>query len=187
MGASGSTPDKERIVSDGDKLRNRLLLSDRFIKNRPWIFDLEQQIINQKNLSFETDEEYVKHIFNELSDSSNPFWVFQVPFQQSFKDSKYPIDLIVGLYSQENLDIQLFVADVFMGRYSLTPFVPLPLHRFIVRFFFYGYNHNCDNLIRIKCQSRVAESKVRLICCVLDNVERKECVLNSFINENSVP
>lgn len=55
--------------------------------------------MNYERTIFETDDEYMTYIFNTLSDSQLPFCVFDVPFQEHFKNSRYPIDMIVGLYS----------------------------------------------------------------------------------------
>lgn len=173
MGASGSNLQKENKIPT---LRQQLLNFDRYIKNRPWIFDLEEQMMNHKTKSFETDDDHVKFIFHTLSSfSPNILCVFDIPYQQNFKHSKYPVDVIIGLYSVHdvNLDVQLFISNVFIGRYTLIPSIPCPLHRYILRFLFYG----SDDFIQIKCEE---ESKVRLICCALDNTIRKDCVLNSF-------
>jgi hypothetical protein len=79
----------------------------------------------------------------------NPFCIFDIPFQQNF-NSKYTIDLIVGLYSiyTEILIIQLYISDIFVGKYILIPYTMTPLDRFLLRFLFYGSESN--NLIQIK-------------------------------------
>lgn len=186
MGGVFSNQEKEIRPStpetDKKTLRKQILQSDRYIKNRPWIFELEEQIINHHpKRYFETEDDYVTYIFDTLSLSSVPFCVFDVPFQSNFKNSRFPIDVIVGLYSvhDEILDVQFFVSDVFVGRYTLIPFRICPLQKFLLRFLFYG--HNNDPMIQIKHvhASKDIESKITLICCVLDNTVRKDCVLYS--------
>lgn len=160
-------------------IRKQVLQSDIYIKNYPWIFDLEEQIINHQVVSnkigYDMDR-HIESIYIKLRD----FYVFDTPYIENFHLSKYPIDLIVGLYSVHHSDliIQLYFSDIFFGQYTLKPFVVTPLNRYILRFLFYGFDS-----IKIKYMqhSENMNSNVLLICCILDNKIRKDCVINSFM------
>ena len=118
----------------------------------------------------------------ELSLSDNGFYVFHVPFRNNFKDCSYPIDLIVGLYSthDQTITVQLFMANIFMGEYDLMSHTIVPLQRFLLRFLFYGRQE--EDLVILKyIDSEPVNSKIMLLCCVLDNEIRKDCVLSSLL------
>lgn len=149
-------------ASKGVCIRRQILRSDAYIRDRSWIFDLEEALVN-----CEMGSESAENIFRGLSRSPWPFFVFDAP--TDFRRSGLPVDLIIGLYSDEKTDADVFVSDIFMGRYHLLPCTPHPLDRFLLRFVFYGSD------VRIDCPH-----EVRLICCILDNSFRRECVLQSI-------
>jgi hypothetical protein len=47
MGVSLSKKEEKKIID----IRKQILNSDKYIKNYPWIFDLEEKIINHKIIS----------------------------------------------------------------------------------------------------------------------------------------
>ena len=164
---------KEKSILTSDQyIKNRILRCDQYIKNQPWIFDLEEKIQNHDIISFEIDyniENHIKDIFWKLSYFQDPFLVFDVPYQINVIESKYPIDLIVGLYSiyHEPLTVQLYLSDIFVGEYILKPLTIIRLNRFLFRFTFYGV----DDSIKINSNKKLLEikSNISLISCILDN------------------
>lgn len=166
-------------------IRKQIIQSDRYIKNCSWIFDLEEKIMNHKILSFENDsEEHTKYIFRHLVESSKPFFVFDTPIMTNFRNSNYPVDVVLGLYSLNEtvIEVDLYFCDIFVGHYQLFPHIPCLLNRFLLQFVFYG--SSSEKFIQMKHDeyNDKINGNLRFICCVLQNAVRKECIVQSFLS-----
>jgi hypothetical protein len=181
MGNQTSSKSFQQIPNPEINIKKALLRSHEYIQNCPLIIDLEEKLLNHIIVSYEMDynaENHKNEIYNKLLESSNPFWIFDVPYQDNLKKSIYPIDVILGLYSNydKNIIIQLYISDIFVGKYTLIPHTIIPLKRFLLRFIFYGLDD-----INIKfIDGQDMHSSIRLICCILDNQVRKNWVFNCF-------
>lgn len=167
------------IQHSDNSIKKAILRSHHYIQNCSWIFDLEEKLVNYIIITsdkYYDAKNHVHDIFSALSLSQDPFFIFDVPFQENFQDSIYPIDVILGLYSShhQNVKIQLCVSDIFVGEYHLPPHTIVPLKRFLLRFLFYG------SLLKIKCQDMNSYAGIKLICCILDNHVRKNWVVHSY-------
>jgi hypothetical protein len=141
---------------------------------------MELPLLN--NEDHEDIQNYVGTLFSSLALCKYGFRIFYTPFQKNFNNSLLPIDLILGLYSLciNDIHVQLYIADVFMGEYTLPPRSPVPLKRFVLRFLFYGYKQ--EDLIRVQYVNTNKETNqdIMFICCLLDNDVRKNIVLQAF-------